>query len=126
RSSARTGGPAVRLPSVSYWPPWHGQPKPPAGSVGVKSTTPLFVFSSSFRLVNIGPFGCTGQPRCAQRFERTVKLGLPPTTPLLRTYAVRRETSPSGGLLRKVATTNSPSLKFEIGPRSISSWWCFW
>ena len=25
---ARTGGPAVRLPSVSYWPPWHGQPKP--------------------------------------------------------------------------------------------------
>ena len=28
RSSARTGGPATRFPSVSYWPPWHGQPKP--------------------------------------------------------------------------------------------------
>ena len=25
-SSARTGGPAMRFPSGSYWPPWHGQP----------------------------------------------------------------------------------------------------
>ena len=32
------GGPAVRLPSESYWPPWHGQPNPPAGNTGVYVT----------------------------------------------------------------------------------------
>ena len=39
RSSERTGGPAVRLPSASYRPPWHGQPKL-AASTG-RSSTPL-------------------------------------------------------------------------------------
>ena len=63
RSSARTGGPAVRLPSVSYWPPWHGQPKP-AGLVGISTTLSSNVdFSSS----KMGPFGCVGQPRWTQR-----------------------------------------------------------
>ncbi len=42
RSSARTGGPAVRFPSVSYWPPWQGQPKPTA-STGIRSTLSPYV-----------------------------------------------------------------------------------
>src|SRR5205823_9786845 len=87
---------------------------------------PDLVCRSSFLLSKIGPFGCTGQPRCAHRFEIAVKLGLVPRNPLLRMYAVRREISPSDALLKNVATTNLPSLKFEIGPRSTSSWcWCW-
>jgi hypothetical protein len=49
RSSGRIGGPAVRTPRVSYWPPWQGQAKP----CGVAST---------------------GQPRCMQRFENTTNM----------------------------------------------------
>src|SRR5204863_9786539 len=43
------GGPAVRWPTVLYWPPWQGQAKPP-------------------------PTACTGQPRCMQRFENTTNI----------------------------------------------------
>ena len=46
-----------------------------------------------------------------------MKLGTFPTTPLLRTYAARRETSPAPGSERKVATTNWPSGNALIGPR---------
>ena len=62
RSSDRTGGPAVRLPSVLYCPPWQGQPKPAIAIVGISVTSPTcFVCALSS-----GPFGCTGHPRCAQ------------------------------------------------------------
>ena len=51
------------------------------------------LLSSSSR--SSGPFGCTGQPRCAQWFEMIVKLGRPLSSwPLYRTNAVRRETVP--------------------------------
>ena len=106
----------MRLPSVSYAPPWHGQMKPPAGVVGISviSFSPLFtVFCSSSK---IGPPGCTGQPRCAQRLEMIVKLGSPFSSPLLRTKAVRRETSPCAGFSMKVATTYWPSR--EVGERA--------
>ena len=75
----------MRLPSVSYWPPWHGQPKP-AGCTGVsyRTTFPCLSLTSFFWFVSTGPFGCTGQPRCAQWFERIVKLGSSPRKPLLR------------------------------------------
>ena len=56
-----------------------------------------------------GPFGCTGQPRCAQWFEMIVKLGSPFSGPLYRTNAVRRETSPCLGTDVKVVTMNFPS-----------------
>jgi hypothetical protein len=65
-----------------------------------------------------GPLGCTGQPRCAQRFDRIVKLGPLSVAPLFRMYAVRRETSPSTTLRKNVAITNWFSGKLVIGPRS--------
>ena len=71
-----------------------------------------------FCLSNTGPLGWTGQPRCAQRFEMIVKLGTPSETPLLRMYAVRRDTSPCFGSRRNVAITNFPSGKSSNGPRS--------
>ena len=119
RSSARTGGPAVRLPSVLYWPPWHGQPKP-AGSTGVYVT-----FRRPARYVRclsgvVGPFACTGQPRWTQRLERIVKLGSPSSRPLKRTYAVRSATSPSSGFMLNCVISHSPSLKVSSGPRSTS------
>src|SRR4051794_23119228 len=46
RFSGRTGGPAVRRPSLLYWPPWHGH-------------------------ANADPFSSTGQPRCMQVFAIT-------------------------------------------------------
>src|SRR5204862_1415769 len=49
RSSERIGGPAVRAPFVSYWPPWHGHAKP--------------------RLV-----AAIGQPRCMHRVENTTNI----------------------------------------------------
>src|SRR4051794_34481024 len=126
RSRARTGGPAVRLPSVSYWPPWHGQPKP-AGTVGLKVTSPFAVFSLTDgrpRISPEGPFACTGHPRCAHRLEMMVKLGtclpLEVTVPLFRTNAVRRETSPCSGSTVKVAMYHCPSFSLSIGPRSTS------
>ena len=75
----------MRLPSVSYWPPWHGQPKP-AGCEGVLMTVfvPSLLVVVLVRLSSTGPFGCTGHPRCAQRFDRTVKLGSLSRKPLLR------------------------------------------
>ena len=80
----------MRFPSVLYWPPWHGQPKPAMETVGMSVTSPIcFVFFSSS-----GPFACTGQPRCAQWFEMIVKLGWPFSWPLYRTNAVRLDTSP--------------------------------
>ena len=82
RSSARTGGPAVRLPSVSYWPPWQGQPKP-AGTTGIRRTMPVSVSTSCSASSSSRPFGCTGQPRWTQRFERTVKLGTPSCQPVV-------------------------------------------
>src|SRR6266545_2958812 len=104
---------------MSYWPPWQGQPKPPAGIVGmIVTSSPAAVFAVFFLSSNTGPFGCTGQPRCAQRFEMIVKLGRPLTVPLLRMYAVRRETSPAAGSRMNVAITNCPSGKSESGPRS--------
>ena len=48
RSSARTGGPAMRLPSVSYWPPWQGQPKLD-GCVGIRLDVAVLVFVASRR-----------------------------------------------------------------------------
>src|SRR6185436_11344725 len=90
RSSARTGGPEVRLPSVSYWPPWHGQPKPAIEMAGTSDTSrnrEAFAGSS-------GPFGCTGQPRWAQWFEMIVKLGWSFSWPLYRMNAVRLDTVP--------------------------------
>ena len=62
RSIERTGGPAVRRPSVSYAPPWHGQAKPD-GWAGVIVTV-LYCFTA---FSSTGPAGCTGQPRCTQR-----------------------------------------------------------
>ena len=62
RSGARTGGPAMRLPSVSYEPPWHGQMKPPAGIVGISVTWLSFSFSVWLFASSIGPPGWTGQP----------------------------------------------------------------
>ena len=47
-----------------------------------------------------------------------MKLGWPLTTPLLRTYAVRRETSPCAGSRRNVVIMNSPSGKLSSGPTS--------
>src|SRR5689334_17516524 len=121
RSSARTGGPAVRLPSVSYCPPWHGQPKP-AGTAGLKTTRPLFVCSFCVgrpRISPDGPFACTGQPRCAHRLEMIVKLGTcfpsDATLPLFLTNAVRRETSPCFGSTVKVAMYHWTSLSLSIG-----------
>src|SRR6185437_13202412 len=100
RSSARTGGPAIRFPSVSYCPPWHGQPKPDGfDGISVTSRNCFSCFMKS------SPFGCTGHPRCAQWFEMIVKLGRPFSSPLLRTKAVRLDTSPSFGLDMNVATT---------------------
>ena len=63
---------------------------------------------------SLGPFACTGQPRCAQRFEMIVKLGPAAvvSAPLLRMKAVRRETSPSSGSTMNVATYHLPSGKF--------------
>jgi hypothetical protein len=91
----------VRFPSGSYWPPWHGQPNPPAGIVGTRVTFwPLSPGVTCFLSPGCtGPFGCTGQPRCAQRFEMIVKLGSPFNAPLLRMYAVRRETLPPSGCM---------------------------
>ena len=80
----------------------------------------LVLLDSSTGSSSTGPFGCTGQPRCAQRFERIVKLGWPcRARPLLRMYAVRRETSPASGSSTKVVMMNWPSGKSESGPRSI-------
>src|SRR6478735_367223 len=98
RSSARTGGPEVRLPSVSYCPPWQGQPKPAIEIAGI-SVTSLYCFVS--RSLS-GPFGCTGQPRCAQWFEMIVKLGRPFNWPLYRTNAVRLATAPAWTSVRYV------------------------
>ena len=47
-----------------------------------------------------------------------VTLGSPSVTPLLRMYAVRRETSPARGSVRNVAMTKRPSGNASIGPRS--------
>jgi hypothetical protein len=66
---------------VSYWPPWHGQPNPAIEMVGISVTSANFFVP----LGSSGPFGCTGQPRCAQWFEMIVKLGWPFSWPLLRT-----------------------------------------
>ena len=72
---------------------------------------------------SVGPFACTGQPRCAQWFEMTEKLGTCGdfglfgslgVFPLLRMNAVRRETAPSTGSLMKVVMYHRLSLKFEI------------
>ena len=85
-----------------------------------------FVSTLFFASSSNGPFGCTGQPRCTQRLNSAVKLGTgffvsgSSAKPLFRTNAVRRVTSPTSGFSRKVAITNSPSGKFEIGPRSTS------
>ena len=80
----------MRLPSVSYWPPWHGQPKP-AGVDSCSVTLPFSVFPVV--VLPIGPFACTGQPRWAHRLEMIVKLGtfVEPdvTLPLFRMNAVR-------------------------------------
>ena len=106
----------MRLPSVSYWPPWHGQPNPAIEIVGISvaSLKCLVDLSSS------GPLGCTGQPRCAQWFEMMVKLGRLFSCPLFRTNAARRETSPCFSSSVNVTTTYFPSGKFEIGPMSWS------
>jgi hypothetical protein len=109
----------VRLPSVSYWPPWHGQPKP-AGSVGIRFTVPVDVLTALACFSNRSPFDCTGQPRCAHRFDSTVKLGTLPSSPLLRMYVVWRLTSPCRGSSMNVAMMNLPFGKFDIGPRSMS------
>src|SRR5262245_1878600 len=69
-------------------------------------------------LSNTGPFGWTGQPRWAQRFEMIVKLGPLSVAPLFRMYALRRDTGPWLASRRKVAITNWFSGKFVIGPRS--------
>ena len=81
-------------------------------------------FTSSAFSSSTGPPGCTGHPRWTQRFERIVKLGTPSLTPLFRTNAVRRETSPASGSVKNVAIMNWPSGKFSSGPRSAgsSSW----
>ena len=85
--------------SLSYWPPWHGQPKPAAAAVGIRVTRwPSFTSVFACRRRAGSPFTCTGQPRWTQRFERSVKLGPSSSRPLFRMYAVRRETSPSLGL----------------------------
>ena len=115
----------MRLPSVSYWPPWHGQPKPAAAAVGIRVTTLLLAVLSVFVSSASGrPFTWTGQPRWTQRLETIVKLGLSPRKPLLRMYAVRRETSPSAGLSMYVAITNLFSGKSSIAPTSIFGWPC--
>ena len=62
------------------------------------------------RMAPVGPLAWTGQPRCAQRFEMMVKLGtLLPTAPLLRTNAVRRDTSPCLGSVVNVAMNHFPT-----------------
>ena len=53
---------------MSYWPPWHGHPKPDGVVSSEISVTPLY--SVGFGLS--GALGCTGQPRCAQWFEMIV------------------------------------------------------
>jgi hypothetical protein len=69
-------------------------------------------------VLKTGPFGWVGQPTCVQRLDIAVKLGTPPTSPLLRMYAARRDTSPASGSERKLAMTNRPSGKASTGPRS--------
>ena len=94
RSSARTGGPAVRFPSVSYWPPWHGQPKPTASTadqVDVVARTPSSSPRRSARSAAPGSRGARSASRSI------VKLGSPSSRPLLRMYTVRRVTSPTSG-----------------------------
>ena len=103
----------MRFPSVSYWPPWHGQPKP-AGEDWISRTGPFAVVSRD--VFPIGPFACTGQPRCAQRFEMIVKLGSFLKIPLLRTNAVRRETSPCGGIDHE--RRDQPLPLGEVGDRA--------
>ena len=49
--------------------------RPAARGVSRRRRSPCLSLTSSSGLVSTGPFGCTGQPRCAQRFERIVKLG---------------------------------------------------
>src|SRR5205823_7401104 len=115
-SSARAAGPDVRLPSLSYWLLWHGQPKPERPTTGISLiVSPLFECSVAAFESWTRPFGCVGQPRCAQRLEMMEKLGSwrpvfgSLARPLLRTYAVRRVTSPSLGSSRKVVTIHFPS-----------------
>ena len=95
----------MRLPSVSYWPPWHGQPKPD-GLTGIQVTVFRYCVAS---LRFTSAFGWTGQPRWAQWFEMNVKLGSLPRKPLLRMKAVRRETKPASGFEMNVVIRNLPS-----------------
>ena len=84
RSSARTGGPAVRLPSVSYGAAVAGAAEGGGGDLGEVQVARfgLDFVSSSAR----GPLAWTGQPRWTQRFEISVKLGTPGrSSPLFRT-----------------------------------------
>ena len=119
RSSARTGGPAIRFPSVSYWPPWHGQPKPvtSTGSARCRSGPDRllpFLEEQPVRLHRAAEMHATGEEHREGRDPFGVR-------PLLRMYIVRRVTSPISGSSRKVAITNSPSGKSSIGPSTISS-----
>ena len=107
-SRTRTGrarGPAGRrcgFPRCCTGRRGTGSRSPAIAIVGISVTSlKCFVLASSRR-----PFGCTGQPRCAQWLDRIVKLGCPFCRPLYRTYAVRRETSPAAGSVNHVATTN--------------------
>ena len=90
RAHRRAGG-AVALGVVLSRRGTGSRSRPPAHG-GIRVTSPLCVLIASPPCREDGPPGCTGQPRCAQRFEMIVKLGAPFSRPLLRTYAVRRET----------------------------------
>src|SRR5689334_16901886 len=115
----------MRLPSVSYWPPWQGQPKFAGFTfVSFSVSAPDLSVTTRVGFASTGPFGCTGHPRCAQRFERIVKLGCPLRSPFDLMYAVRRETSPAAGSSTNVVITNWPPGKSESGPRSTG--WNFW
>ena len=106
---------------MSYAPPWQGQPNP-FGAVFRSSTRPLSV-SISFGS-SVSPCGCTGQPRWTQRFEISVKLGWPSfVSPLLRTNAVRRDTS-SGSSFTDLnfVITHWSGGKLSSGPRSTGSY----
>ena len=85
----------MRLPSMSYWPPWHGQPKPDE------------------------PKTRTGQPRCMQVFAIAVNSSLPS----LRMKTTRRSRSVWPGARVNVTTWNGLFLSTGyrlVGPRSTS------
>ena len=111
----------MRLPSVSYWPPWHGQPKPAGwpASAEVDVALPSVLTLLGSRIDGPVRLHRAAEVRAAVREDREARLAFS-SRPLLRMYAVRRETSPSRGSSTKVVTTNLPSGKFESGPRSTS------